>query len=198
MAGLSEVVNSVTIIMAMEQEAAPIVARFGLQRIDAPFLDGSPFVAWGGSADGLLLRVVWCGHDKRFGMNNVATTAAAVTTYAAIAALGRPDLVVSAGTAGAFGQRGAAICDVFLSSKCIFHSRRIPDGHTGGLEEYGFGHFRSPPLHRLAREAGLKVGIVSSADSLDCSPTDMAILLAEGAVVKEMEAAAVAWVCQQV
>jgi len=61
----------------------------------------------------------------------------------------------------------------------------------------GFGHFRSPPLYRLAREAELQIGVVSTADSLDCSPTDLAILLAEGAVVKEMEAAAVAWVCQQ-
>lgn len=182
----------------MEQEAAPIVKRFGLQRVETPFLEGAPFVAWRGSTpEGLSLHVVWCGHDKRFGVNNVATTAAAVTAYATVAAFGRPDLMISAGTAGAFGQRGAKICDVFLSSKCIFHSRRIPDGTTGILEEYGFGHFRSPPLYRLAREVGLQVGVVSTADSLDCTPTDMSLLLAEGAVVKEMEAAAVAWVCQQ-
>jgi 5'-methylthioadenosine nucleosidase len=191
-------VQSVTLIMAMEQEAAPIVARYSLKRADESFLPGAPFVAWSGTAEkGLKLNVVWCGYDKRFGVNNVATTAAAVATYASVVAFGKVDLIVSAGTAGAFGQRGAKICDVFLSSKCIFHSRRIPDGVTGVLEEYGFGHFRSPPLYRLAREAGLQVGVISTADSLDCSPTDMALLLAEGAVVKEMEAAAVAWVCQQ-
>lgn len=191
-------VQSVTLIMAMEQEAAPIVARFALQRVEESFLHGAPFVAWTGLAEkGLKLNVVWCGYDKRFGVNNVATTAAAVAAYAAVVAFGRVDLIISAGTAGAFGQRGAKICDVFMSSKCIFHSRRIPDSVTGVLEEYGFGHFRSPPLYRLAREVGLHVGVVSTADSLDCNPTDMSLLLAEGAVVKEMEAAAVAWVCQQ-
>lgn len=40
----------------------------------------------------------------------------------------------------------------------------------GTLEEYGFGHFRSPPLMKLAHEAGLKLGVVSTSDSLDCSP----------------------------
>jgi len=45
--------------------------------------------------------------------------------------------------------------------------------------------------------AGLKTGVVSTSDSLDNSPQDMELMLSEGAVVKEMEAAAVAWVCKQ-
>lgn len=189
-------VRHVLLIMAMEQEAAPIIERHGLVQLKQPFIDGSPFVAWEGKVGIVRLNVVWVGHDKRFGTNNVATTAAAVSTYAAVMAFGRPDLVISAGTAGGFSARGAAVCDVFLSTKCIFHARRIPsDG--GVLEEYGFGHFRSPPLMKLASAAGLKLGVVSTSDSLDCSETDMALLLGEGAVVKEMEAAAVAWVCQQ-
>ena len=164
-----EPVRHVLLIMAMEQEAAPIVKRFGLKRLDDPFINGSPFVAWEGRAAGVRLHVVWVGHDKRFGVNNVATTAAAVSTYAAVGAFGRPNLIISAGTAGGFGARGASICDVFLSTKSIFHARRIPsDGGT--LEEYGFGHFRSPPLMKLAHEAGLKLGVVSTSDSLDCSP----------------------------
>src|SRR5690606_22944711 len=43
---------------------------------------------------------------------------------------------------------------------------------------------------------GLKVGVVSTGDSLDCSPEDLARLVAHGACVKEMEAAAIAWVCE--
>mmetsp|Transcript_25412 Transcript_25412/g.81262 ORF Transcript_25412/g.81262 Transcript_25412/m.81262 type:complete len:325 (+) Transcript_25412:25-999(+) len=190
-------VRRVTLIMAMREEAMPIVDRFGLKLVDPPrFVDGAPFVAWMGDAGAVRLCVCWCGHDKRFGVNNVATTAAAVAAYAAVAAFGAPDLMISAGTAGAFAQRGAALNDVFLSSKCIFHSRRIP-GEDGELEEYGFGHIRSPNLSALAAAVGLKVGVVSTSDSLDCTPTDLALLLGEGASVKEMEAASVAWVCQQ-
>ena len=80
--------------------------------------------------------------------------------------------------------------------RCVFHSRRIPVS-DGTLEEYGFGHFRSPPLSGLAAAAGLKQGVVSTSDSLDCTPTDMELMMAEGAVVKEMECAAVAWVCEK-
>ena len=41
---------------------------------------------------------------------------------------------------------------------------------------------------------GCRVGVVTTGDSLDESPEDAARILASGAEVKEMEAAAVAWV----
>ena len=149
-------VSRIICVIAMKEEATPIVEHYKLERIDSScFLQGSPMVAWGGVVSrGVLLHVVWCGHDERFGVNNVATTAAAVSTYAAVAAFGKPDLLLSAGTAGGFGQRGAVVGDVFLSTKSVFHSRRIPC--DGMYEEYGFGHFRSPPLRGLAHACGLK------------------------------------------
>ncbi len=95
---------------------------------------------------------MWNGRDTRYNCNSVATTAAAVTAYAACVAL-RPQLVVSAGTCGGFSSMGGSIGDLYVSSKCVFHARRIPaqhapDGSSAGLEEYGFGHFRSAPLPR--------------------------------------------------
>ena len=191
------VVRRIMIIVAMEQEMMPIVASLGLHTVDpSPFLPGAPFVAWEGEVNGdTAIHAVWCGRDPRFGnVNNVATTAAAVATYAAVAAFGAPDLLLSAGTAGGFASMGAAVGDVFLSTKCVFHSRRIP-GDAGQLEEYGFGHLRSPPLIGLVTAAGLKSGVVSTSDSLDASELDLELMRSEGAAVKEMEAAAVAWVC---
>jgi 5'-methylthioadenosine nucleosidase len=97
--------------------------------------------------------------------------------------------------------QGAGLGDVYVSTKCVFHSRRIPaaDAASGvqSLEEYGFGHYRSPPLAQLASAVGAKLGVVSTSDSLDCSPDDLNLMRSEGAAVKEMEAAAIAWVCQQ-
>jgi nucleoside phosphorylase len=193
-------VTSVLLVVAMEEEAAPIIAKFGMRKLEHRFLPGAPFVAWEGLVGALTLRLVWCGRDERFGGNNVATTAAAVATYAAISALGEPtpQLVMSVGTAGGFAERGARICDVYLSTKCVYHARRIPEGGAGGeLEEQGFGHYRSPALAGLSAAAGLKTGVVSTSDSLDTSEKDMELMLSEGAVVKEMEAAAVGWVCKQ-
>ena len=93
--------------------------------------------------------------------------------------------------------------DVFLSTKCVFHARRIPEASRSEksnpnvvvLEEYGFGHFRSPNLVGLAHAAKLKQGVVATSDSLDTTEKDMELMMAEGVTVKEMEATAVAWVC---
>ena len=80
------------------------------------------------------------------------------------------------------------------TANSIYHARRIPDlSGSGDFEEYGYGHYRSPYLGRLAAQLGLKTGVVSTSDSLDANEQDLQILRAEGVSVKEMEAAAVAW-----
>jgi 5'-methylthioadenosine nucleosidase len=203
MTGLQRVV----LVVAMEQEAAPFIRKHGLaQMTPSPFLTGMPMVCYTGrlhgsnnqdsdSSSSIEIFLVWTGRDQRYKVNNVATTAASVATYASLTAFAPVDLVLSAGTAGGFAAVGAAVGDVYLSTKCVFHNRRIPSG--ADYEEYGFGHFRSPSLPLLAAACGLKQGVVSTSDSLDHSPIDLELMRGEGAAVKEMEAAAVAWVCQQ-
>ena len=143
--------RSVLLVVAMQQEAQPIIDAFDMRKLDHAFLPGAAFVAWQGMIGELTVRLVWCGRDERYGGNNVGTTAAAVATYAALAAFANtdspPELVLSVGTAGGFGEKGAGIADVYLSSKCVFHARRIPEGGAWGeLEEQGFGasHIQSP------------------------------------------------------
>eukprot|EP00854_Cymbomonas_tetramitiformis_P024973 gene24973-30450_t len=189
----------------MEEEARPFIEKHGLKKHQepGPFVSGSPMVAYSGQINSctddnqshLRVHLVWNGRDQKYKVNNVATTAAAVATYASIAAF-HPDLVVSAGTAGGFGELGGNIGDVYASTKCVYHNRRIPEGETGDLEEYGFGHYRSPPISALASAIGIKQGVVSTSDSLECTASDLQLMRSEGAVVKEMEAAACAWVCQ--
>ena len=55
---------------------------------------------------------------------------------------------------------------------------------------------RSPAADLRAHAAalGCRLGIVTTGDSLDESPDDAARILESGAEVKEMEAAAVAWI----
>jgi 5'-methylthioadenosine nucleosidase len=47
----------------------------------------------------------------------------------------------------------------------------------------------------LAEVLGLRTAIVSSGSSLDYTERDLEILAESGATLKEMEAAAIAWVC---
>jgi 5'-methylthioadenosine nucleosidase len=129
-------VRRVVVLFAMQEEAAPFVRACNLQRIPSSELGWPstlPLVAYRGTVgDACDVFACWTGKDERFLVNNVATTAAAVASYAAVCEF-RPDLVISAGTAGGFLSSTACIGDVFLSSKCIFHSRRIPSG--ANLEE---------------------------------------------------------------
>lgn len=202
-------VDNVVVIVAMQQEAEPFIKKHNLkENKPSPFQPGSPMVSYSGRIASatrpnveISVHLVWNGRCKIHNVNHVATTAAAISTYAAISCF-HPSIVISAGTAGGFSELGACIGDVFLSTKCVFHGRRIPlslaNGQDKGyLEEYGFGHFRSPPLPKLAKAVNLKQGVVSTSDSLDCTEMDLQLLRSEGAVVKEMEAASVAWVCQQ-
>jgi len=212
-----ETIKTVVIVMAMKQEATPFIDKHKLSLSPPPsphFLSTFPFRVYHGfiassssspspssssSSPSLSpspsthveVYLVYTGEDERYKVNNVATS---VVTYAAISAYS-PCLVLSAGTAGGFSYVGGKVGDVYLSTKCVFHARRIPS--KGQYEEYGFGHFRSPFVAKLAETLGVKLGVVSTSDCLDVTPLDLSLMKAEGAAVKEMEAAGCAWVCQQ-
>lgn len=88
--------------------------------------------------------------------------------------------------------QGAAIGDVFVSTAIINHDRRIP---LPNFDKYGLGYCTSPATSKLQAALGLKQGVVSSGNSLDYTDKCMEIMAAHNVAVKEMEAAAIAWVC---
>eukprot|EP00959_Pyramimonas_sp_CCMP1952_P110952 2321174-Pyramimonas_sp.AAC.2 len=53
---------------------------------------------------------------------------------------------------------------------------------------------QSPACLKLVEACGLKVGVVSTGNSLDCTPTDAEVMKSNEASVKEMEGAAIAQV----
>ncbi|MEO5969144.1 MAG: 5'-methylthioadenosine nucleosidase, partial [Bdellovibrionia bacterium] len=89
----------------------------------------------------------------------------------------------------------AQIGDVYLSSEAIrYHDRRIP---LPGFDAYGVGHFPVLHLSKMAHELGLKVGVVSTGNSLDCTEKDFEMIEENNGSIKEMEAAAIAYVAHQ-
>nr|GMD11021.1 5'-methylthioadenosine/S-adenosylhomocysteine nucleosidase 2-like [Ipomoea batatas] len=95
------------------------------------------------------------------------------------------------GTAGGFKAKGASIGDVFVASHAAFHDRRIP---IPVFDLYGVGLRQAFPTPNLLKELNLKVGKLSTGDSLDMSPVDESSITANDATVKDMEGAAVAYV----
>ncbi|KAF9676116.1 hypothetical protein SADUNF_Sadunf09G0104800 [Salix dunnii] len=191
-------ISSILIIIAMQTEAIPIVNKFQLKEdFDSVFPNGVPWVRYHGFYKDLHINLVWPGKDSTLGVDSVGTISASLVTYAAIQAL-QPDLIINAGTAGSFKLidgsfqvKGASISDVFLASDVAFHDRRIP---IPVFDLYGVGLRQSFSTPNLLKELNLKVGKLSTGDSLDMSPQEEASIVANDATVKDMEGAAVAYV----
>jgi 5'-methylthioadenosine nucleosidase len=179
-----------------------LVVQFAMAGEAAPFLSsGAAFTRL--PADGTFgfqyhrrgdVVVAFPGAHPRFGVDAIGSVPAALLTHAVISRFS-PARLINAGTAGGFQSRGGAIGDVYLgASPVVFHDRRIA---LPGFEAMGVGSFPVESDAALAAKLGVKVGAVTTGDSLDATPEDLKRMNASGAHVKEMEAAAVAWVCER-
>ncbi len=184
-------INKIAILMAMADEARPLIEQLGMTKSNL-LPDYLPFQTYSGELESLELTLVVSGVDPRYDVDNIGTQAATLMAYSVIEAL-TPDLIVSAGTAGGFSKRGAAIGTVYLSNdRFVFHDRRVP---LDGFAESGIGHYPAMDVTRMANDLKLPCGVISTGSSLEKSDKDIEVIERFNAVAKEMEAAAIAWVC---
>lgn len=184
----------VAIVMAMRAEARPVVDALGAHRVPLPEAAGPLPHEWYRATRGSLqVTVAVNGVDRRFGVDKIGTQPAALNAYVTCVHE-RPDLLISAGTAGGWARHGTRIGDVFVSDgHFLFHDRRID---LPGFADYGVGRYPAVDARALAAAIGAKTGLVTTSDSLDESDDDRRMIEAHGGHVKEMEAAAVAWVAE--
>ncbi|XP_068483481.1 5'-methylthioadenosine nucleosidase-like isoform X6 [Phaseolus vulgaris] len=97
----------------------------------------------------------------------------------------------ASGTTGGFKAKGASIGDIFIISGCAFHDRRIP---IPGFDLYGVGLRKAFDTPNLIKELNLKVGRLSTGNSLDMTLQDESLIMANDATVIDMEGAAIAYV----
>ncbi|VVA15616.1 PREDICTED: 5'-methylthioadenosine/S-adenosylhomocysteine [Prunus dulcis] len=163
-------------LTAMQSEALPVVNKLNLSEdLQSVFPKGVPWVRYRGFYKDLNINLVCPGKDSSLGVDCVGTVPASLVTYASIQAL-QPDLIINAGTAGGFKAKGACIGDVYVASDVAFCDRRIP---IPVFDLYGLGLRQALSTPNLQKELNLK---------------DEASMVANDAVVKDMEAAAVAYV----
>ncbi|KAL6270769.1 hypothetical protein ACE6H2_027680 [Prunus campanulata] len=184
-------ISTILIVMAMQSEALPVVNKLNLSEdLESVFPKGVPWVRYRGFYKDLNINLVWPGKDSSLGVDCVGTVPASLVTYASIQAL-QPDLIINAGTAGGLKAKGACIGDVYVASDVAFCDRRIP---IPVFDPYGLGLRQAFSTPNLQKELNLKVGKLSTGDSLHMSTQDEASMVANDAVVKDMEGAAVAYV----
>lgn len=182
-------VSKLCFLFAMPDEAKPLIEHFGLMQIGNAF-GALPPIAYKGHYNNIELFLVINGKDEKQGVDLVGTQPATLAAHLAIEKF-KPDLVINAGTAGAFASNGSEIGDVYLSHQhIVFHDRRIP---IPGWDEYGVGKYPTYDATLIARALEMKQGIITTGNSLDMSPEDEKMIADIGGEVKEMEAAAMAW-----
>lgn len=184
----------------MQAEAQPFIDHYGVKEVKDFFAplpcklytaELAPATKGANATDAVVLNIVLNG--LQHGSNLVGCEAASVATLAAIQRL-NPDVVVNSGTCGAFKSDGAEIGDVFIGNAVMFHDRRVAGDDQWGTQTLG----NYPVYGRaedMAKALGFKVGKVTTGSSLDMQPCDLEIIKANGGQLKDMEGAAVAFVC---
>lgn len=184
-------VSTIAVVMAMRDEAAPVVAALGAVSMAAP--TGRVHEWYEARRGGIRVVVAVNGVEPRHGLDGIGVEPAVLNTAAVLDHV-QPDLVVSAGTAGGWASRGGAIGTLYLAHPHVVrHDRRIP---LAGFDRYGVGEFPVVPMRGVAAVLGAVPGVVTTGGSLDESPEDRRMIESSGAVAKDMEAAAVAYVCE--
>ena len=183
--------KSIVILIAMQAEAQPLLSALGAMPVATA--SKIPVEAFQAIAHGSLVTVVVNGVHPRHGVDMIGTDAASLAAAFAIDNF-RPELVLTAGTAGGRRSNGTRIGDVILArERFVYHDRRIP---LSGFQELGIGSFPASGLGGLAESLGFTTGVISTGNSFGETTEDLKMLDASGALAIDMESAAVASVCE--
>ncbi len=184
--------KTITLQFAMQIEADPILKEFKAMPIASPS-PHYPFRFYSAKTNSFQLIFGIAGPDQRHGVDSIGTVPAAMLAEVLISHF-RPVLMMNTGTAGGFESRNAHIGQVYLGyPKAAFHSRRIA---IPEFEAYASGNYPTAEISTMNRVFNYELSNVSTGDALDYSKEDALMMSKNNALVKEMEAAAIAWVCE--
>jgi len=193
-------IKHVLVPIVMEAEAGPFVKHLDLKPVEGFFPSHTPFEAFSGSLSDTKITVITMGKDSIYetGVDNVGTVPASLATFLAIEQLKGGevpvDLILNGGTCGGFARKGGKIGDVILTTGVANHDRRIG---IPGFDKYGIGTLGSEiDPTAMAEALGYKTGVCSTGNSLDKTDTCDEYMKTNDASVKDMEAAAIAWVAK--
>ena len=184
-------INNLCFLMAMGQEAKPIIETLGLVESETALRSELPMRCFQKTIGNLNISLVIAGIDNRHLVDYIGSEAATLMAYEAITRL-KPDLLISAGTAGGFAKNGASIGTVYVSEEhFVYHDRHVP---LPGFDQSSVGKYPAAKVSRLAKNLHLKQGVISTGSSLEKNDKDIIVIDEHNAVAKEMEAAGIAWV----
>lgn len=175
----------------MVAEAKPFIEQYGMKEHEGFFAPLPCMLYEGELENGKKLYVVLNGQQN--GSDLVGCEAASIATLSAIQRL-NPDVIINSGTCGGFKSNGADIAEVFIGNKAMFHDRRVPGDDAWGTQSIG-NYSVWEGSEAMAKDLGFKMGKVTTGSSLDMQPCDLEIIQKNGGELKDMEGAAIGFVC---
>lgn len=186
--------KTIAVLYAMEDEAKPFITLTGAKRQTGVLDSKLPMVHYETMVKETTVHIVCFGKDKDFRVDVVGKHGASVATMETIYKI-RPDLIINAGTSGAFDFPEAKINQVYVAIENVFiNDRRIS---VPGFEEYVTGRVPVMKVTKLQKDLDLPGAIVSSSDSLDMVESDVKMARSQKAKLLDMEVGTIAWVARQ-
>ncbi len=187
---LTDNLHTICLISAMQAEAQPIIDSLSLHEVPR-FFSPFPCRLFEGETQGKRLSLALNG--QLHGTDLVGCEPATLTATLATMRL-NPDLIVNPGTCGAFSSKGATIGQAYIGSSAMFHDRRVPGDDDWGTQSLG-NYPAWEGSETLAERLELPTGKVTTGSSLDMQPCDLDIITLNGGELKDMEGAAIGFVC---
>ena len=190
----SRKIQTIAVLYAMEDEAKPFIDLTEARKVTGVLNPKLPMVHYETMIKELKVCIVCFGKDKDFGVDLIGKLGASMSTQETINKI-NPDLIINAGTCGAFEFPEAKLNQVFLAVENVY----VNDRRTSmiGYEEYITGKVPVMKLAKLQKDLNLPGAIVTSSDSMDMVESDMMMTRAQKAQLLDMEVAIIAWVARQ-
>ena len=182
--------NNILFIFALEKEALPLLTLLSLPP-DPSQAKNLVISAYSGTYKSLKISLIFPKIDPKFNCDSIGPENSAVATYIGIKSY-KPDLIISAGNAGAFQKAENKDIEFKLGDICYskepigFIDREII---LDEFKDYMAGKYEILQLKETFRELGFKEAVIGTTSSFHdfCS----VFAMKKGIDLEEMEAAAI-------
>ena len=169
----------------MPEEGQPIIETLNMSPLEDEFDPYLPVDWYVSIQPGAKIYLAQTRKSQKVDVAQVGPETASFVAWECMQAID-PDIVINAGVAGALGGNDVQIGDIFQCQKAYYHHRIFT---TAAYNEYGTGGFDCVTIQG---DNDLKMASISTSSSFVLSERDKQIMGKQGAILKDMEAAAIA------
>jgi 5'-methylthioadenosine nucleosidase len=186
---------SILIIITMPKEADPLIESLKMLQLKDAIDHHIPAKIYTIKKNNSDVFLAVGDNCPRYNVPRVGTQAAAILAWETMRTF-TPNVIINVGTAGGFKINGATIGDIYLSNESIKYHDRNFNPKKPSFVDYAFGNYPCIDLKPIANILGLKDGLISTGNNFYHTAEEYDIMVQNGIVAKEMEAAAIAEVAQ--